>query len=193
MNSNFNEFYPAKKLYDQFIKELPNYKSFTDNQKTEICFRLYEFITVGLPYKDRPQALSFFYKLIPIDGNPNLTSSEKEKFETIFLGSIYDEEILNYIMQLDPEDIYQVCQIRGGLLTTNLFYDFFMDNKEKIKMNWNKIFEEAEYFIKSEPCLPIKFLETYLDVIYEYGQESQKERIYELGELVLEYSIKISL
>lgn len=186
MEKNIKALYPGKTEFDKFLSSLPVDKqnvSFQD--KINNSLKLLEIFNKGIPQKDRPLCIYYFYKLLPLwDEIPD---NENVFFPPEVLKTINDIEILSIINQLDEEKLYEVCQIRGELNTYPL--RAFI-NEEDLLKDWPNIKNDAEKFLESEPALPLPFLETYFAAYDRYFQRTNEldERLYELATQVVENS-----
>lgn len=190
MNPEFKSFYPAKKDYDNLVKNLHDIKKMDINQRSKVCLEIYKYFELGIPYQDRGPALNYYYQLMPLTGRVEFSKEQEKLAGSQIMDAFNNIDLINYIRTIEPAELFDVCQIRGELYAYLLF-ESFENNFDELKKNWASVFEEAEEFMNNEPCIPIRFLEDYMHAMFLCNIEKQIARVYELSEQVLENSINL--
>ncbi len=190
MEKKLELLYPAKKSFDQFVSSLPSDVPKAIPEQLKLAKRFLSFYNDGLPHKDRPQCLYYFYKYFSSWEDLN-EKTETSSFNDVLdaLPTIEDEKILSCIQLLDEEKLFEVCQIRGNLKTLD-FVEYI--NDENQEEQWPEIKRNAEKYLASEPVLPISFLETYFWAYNSHHVRTNEfdASLYDLAGKVLKNSLK---
>lgn len=191
MGSVHVSIYPGKRDFEQFVANIPkDEKSLTQKELFALAINAAEIFGKGIPYSDRPYCLYLFYHFLGV----NPVSAEKTDIDQFpelpeyAISSLMDPQILEYIKLLDADKLYEVCQIRGELKSINIgLIDVI---KGTAGRNWDDISEDAETFLKSEPCLSREFLDDYLCAMNKNCADSEclQPRQYELAGMVWNHS-----
>lgn len=191
MNTPDFPLYPGKREFDQFLTDLPkDEKSLTQEELFELATRAGEIFNKGIPRSDRPYCIYLFYHFLGIDP-AHKDNSVIDNFPNLLdyaESSLSDPQIKDYISLLDAEKLYEVCQIRGELKSINIGLIHYYKGTED--RDWDDISSDAEEFIKSEPCLPQRFLEYYYLGMNKYCEmnKSLTPRRFELAKMIWDTS-----
>lgn len=182
-------YYPAKEEFDQFVASLPtNTENLSFSQKSDLSLKAWELLDKGLPYRDRPICLYYFYHFLPLPGGSEQDEISDELLDAISY-SLAEKNISEYLSLLDKDKLYEVCQIRGELQTLALRVHEFVINDELFG-EWESIKKASEEFLTNEPALSIAFLEAYMTAYnhYCYKTKRPEARLYEIAKQVLDLS-----
>jgi hypothetical protein len=187
--------YPAKKEYEEFLSSLPkDAKKLTVAEQLTLSQRAVEVFVNGIPHKDRPLALYYFYHLLPTgEAQPGDEKIAKQfpNLPPLLAASIADPATLDYIKLLDADKLYEVCQTRGELFVESCGVIPYVKNQPA--PTWEQISEAMEKFISEEPCRPLYCLESYFMAFNEYSKRNNLHppRRYELAKEIWETSTDI--
>ena len=178
--------YPGKKVFDEFVSSLPkNVSEMKHNEGLAIAMNAVDIFNKGIPYNDRPECIYYFYHYLNLEAESENAEEVPEQFNDLpeyAVSSLYNEDVLKYIKQLNNEKLYEVCQIRGLIM---LFHSGLLEyNSGKSNLKWSDLSEKIEKFLESEPAMPRTLLEFYLDAfVKRYSEKKIESRFYEIAEL----------
>jgi hypothetical protein len=186
MNPNL---YPGKEEFDRFLSSLPNDKALlSSSDQANLAFTAWRLYQGGLPHRDRPTCLFYFYHFLPIHGDADLGEHSDDLYEAS-LSSVADPNICKYLPLLDRDKLYEACQQRGTLKLIDLSLPQFVLD-DALFTEWNSIRQAAEEFLNSELATPILFLESYMFGTQHYSYKTKRPdaRLYEIANQVLDLS-----
>lgn len=179
MNPNL---YPAKEEFDRFLASIPKDKpSLSSSDQANLAFTAWGLYQQGLPHRDRPACLFYFYDFLPLHGGADLGEHADALYEAS-MSSVGNPDIGKYLPLLDRERLYEVCQRRGTLKLIALSLPQFVLD-DALFPQWNSIRQAAEEFLKSELATPILFLESYMFGTQHYSYKTKRPdaRLYEIA------------
>lgn len=109
------DLYPAKEQFDQFVSSLPKDETALSSIKqADLAFMAWRLYQEGLPHRDRPMCLYYFYHFLPFYREAEMGDKVEALYEAS-ISSVVDPQIRKYVAMLDGEKLYEVCDQRGKL------------------------------------------------------------------------------
>jgi hypothetical protein len=183
------DLYPAKEQFDQFVSSLPkDGTALPSTKQADLAFMAWRLYQEGLPHRDRPMCLYYFYHFLPFYREAEMGDKAEALYEAS-ISSVVDPQIRKYMTMLDGEKLYEVCDQRGKLkLVESRLVEFSLDNS--LLSQWESIRQTVEDFIGSEPITSPLFLESYMFGAQHYCHQTKRPyaKLYEIANQVLNTS-----
>lgn len=194
--ADFLQFYQGNQLFESLIeKYFKHFDSIQQSEKPKILTKLIDSYNHGLPYSKRPLFLFYFTKLLFYSDLGDI-NEEIKRIVYFFTTTIHGEEFIDYLMQLEHEQLFEVVQMRGDLYADVCNLTYFIIKKETT-LSWEQAEEMADSYLDNEPCISIPFLEKYFHAYYTlYSKENIKfstKKLVDLSNQILEYSKEKSM
>src|SRR5258707_10053459 len=183
------DLYPAKEEFDRFVSSLPmDERVLPSTEQANLAFNAWEMYRQGLPHRDRPTCLFYFYHFLPLYREAEMGDKAEPLYDAA-ISSVRDNEVRKYTALLDSEKLYEVCEQRGKLkLVESKLVEFPLN--DSLLPEWQSISQAAEEFLNTEPVTPSLFLESYMYGAQHYCYKTKRPyaRLYEIANQVLNVS-----